>query len=230
MQDLLDVNKMVRSMQQHSEVGLQFMSGIKRPILITYTDASRATRRYLSSQGGTLTILTDASIMHGTEAPFSVISYVSRKLARKARSSTSAEVQNCGNAVDQHEFVKQTLFDFTNFSGIDLSSPEKDVATMKSCLIIDAKNMYDALNRIETSGLQLEEKRTLGIKERLRKARIFLRWVDSDQELADGLTKPFHAEQILKAVRWACWKITFDPNYVSAEKKRILRKQATSGN
>ena len=122
-----------------------------------------------------------------------------------ARSSTSAEVQNCGNAVDQPEFIKQAQFVFWNLRGIDLRKQENEVSQSKSGLICDAKNMYDALHRIETSGLQLEEKRTaaqcLGIKEPLKRANLMLRWVDSDQELADGLTKPFHFKQLIQAVK-----------------------------
>ena len=48
-QDIMDVNKLVRSARKHAEVGLRFMTGIKDPIILTFSDASWATRRDLSS-------------------------------------------------------------------------------------------------------------------------------------------------------------------------------------
>ena len=92
------------------------------------------------------------------------------KLARVARSSTSAEVQMASNATDHHEFLKQILLEWFNKRPVLENSPDQVMKTMPSILILDAKNLYDALSRIETSGLQLEEKRTaidvLSIRER----------------------------------------------------------------
>jgi len=99
--------------------------------------------------------------------------------------------------------------------------------------VSDSKNTYDALSRIETSGLQLEERRTaielLGIKERLEQAGVQPRWVDSDQELADGLTKPWRFDQLVRALGLGRWSVFFDPEFVSARRKRQLRHQRNLG-
>lgn len=62
-------------------------------------------------------------------------------------------------------------------------------------MLSDAKNVYDAWERVQTCGLQMEERRSsivvLGIKERLNQTNVKCRWVSGDQELADGLTEPW---------------------------------------
>ena len=67
---------------------------------------------------------------------------------------------------------------------------------------------------METRGLQLEEKSTavecLAIRNRTKHAGVKLRWVDSDQELADGLTKMHAYDQLLRALQLNKWSIVFD--------------------
>ena len=67
------------------------------------------------------------------------------------------------------------------------------MSEVPSVLVCDSRNLYDALAKIETSGLHLEEKRTaievLSTRETTRATGIEIRWVDGDQQLADGLSK-----------------------------------------
>lgn len=106
-QDLLHANKLCRLQRAHCELGLTFAREIHEPLFLTFTDASHANRADLSSQGGTLTFLTDRKVLKGHKAPFSLVAWRSRKLKRVARSSTCAEIQSCGNGVDENEFVRQ---------------------------------------------------------------------------------------------------------------------------
>lgn len=81
---------------------------------------------------------------------------------------------------------------------------------------------------METSGLHMEERRTaielLAIRERLQHAAVTLKWVNSGQELADSLTKPWRHEGLIQALQVGWWRITFDPAYRSAKRVRALRK------
>ena len=87
---------------------------------------------------------------------------------------------------------------------MDLRVADEYLRTFESGLIVDARNIYDGLSRVESSGLQMEEKRTaiglLAIKERLHQAAVDLKWVDGEQEHADGLTKSGCHEPLLKAL------------------------------
>ena len=75
---------------------------------------------------------------------------------------------------------------------IDLRRVDEYLSTIESCMVCDVRNIFDGVVKVETSGLQMEEKRTaielLAIKERLSQARVSLKWVDGEQELEDGLT------------------------------------------
>ena len=112
---------------------------------------------------------------------------------------------------------------------ISLNVLDACLQKMKSIIVTDSKNMYDSVMRIETSGLQLEERRlaveVLSYRDRLSAAGIDCRWVDSDQQLADALSKAFHYESFLKVFQRQEISLFFDPSFVSAKKKRALRRK-----
>ena len=172
----------------------------------------------------------DASVLDGSRSSFSPLSWQSRKLPRVARSSTSAEVQMASSATDTHEFMKQLLIEWFNKESVLLHGADEVMRLFPSVLILDSKNLFDAMSRIETSGLQLEEKRTaievLSIRERTKDTGIIVRWVDSDQEFADGLSKPFHYDHLQSIFRLGVLSIHFDPLFISAKKKRQLYRKS----
>ena len=94
----------------------------------------------------------------------------------------------------------------------------------QSAVVTDSKNLYDVVNRIETSGRQLEERRlaleVLSIRERAKACGMQLHWVDSDQQLADNLSKPFSFLSLLSALMKTELSLQFDSNFTSAKKKR----------
>jgi hypothetical protein len=224
--DLNAVNKLVRLQRKRFEHGLQFPSIPGQVTLVTFTDAAWATRKDFSSQGGQLTLLMQENTLHGSKSPFCVISWGSRRLRRVARSSTSAEAQMAGNALDTHEFCKLSLFDMEHSFKLDLRKTDEYLQQVTSCMVCDARNIYDGVVKVETSGLQMEEKRTaielLAIKERLSQAKVLLKWVDGEQELADGLTKPWRHEPLIKALEKGEWRIVYDPHFQSARRKKAL--------
>ena len=64
----------------------------------------------------------------------------------------------------------------------------------KSPVITDDKSLYDALERSESATRNLTERRTAtevaAIRQRLEHGFIYTGWVNSDRQMADGLTKP----------------------------------------
>ena len=228
--DLVAANKLVRLQRRLSEKGLVYQTDLVDPVIVTFTDASWATRRDGSSQGGQITLMMERKAVTGGHGRFSVLSWTSRRLKRVARSSTSAEAQMFGNGVDTHEFLKLAVHDMCHTTKLDLRDPDKYLQELESYVVSDSKNVYDAIAKVETSGLHMEEKRTaielLGVKERLQQAKIVIKWVDGDQELADCLTKPWLHEQLMKALEIGAWTLTFDETIMSAKKKRQLKKQS----
>ena len=226
--DLLETNKAIRWQRRHSHVKLSFPHQVQDCMVLTFCDASWATRRDGSSQGGSITILMNKEVLSGKLCHFSVLTWTSRRLRRIARSSTSAEVQMTGNGLDEHEFVKLFMYMMMNSGKIDLRNADPILAKEESCILSDAKNVYDALERVQTCGLQMEERRSsieaLGIKERLNQTNVKCRWVSGDQELADGLTKPWKGEQLIQALNQTTWRIMFDPTFVPGKKRKQLKQ------
>lgn len=118
--DILATNKLIRLQRKHDSKGL-FFPVLSGPVtVITFTDASWATRRDGSSQGGQLTLVMGADVLKGAKTLFHVLSWNSRRLRRVARSSTSAETQMTANALDLHEFAKLALYDMQTVELVDL--------------------------------------------------------------------------------------------------------------
>ena len=91
-----------------------------------------------------------------------------------------------------------------SYSGLNLKHVDSHLlADTPSTLITDCKSLFDGLAKVEPSGLQLTEQRSAlgchGCKQRLTQTNAEARWVNSDRQLADGLTKSDeHAAEVLK--------------------------------
>ena len=179
-------------------------------------------------------MLVDHSVLQGKKGSFSPIGWQSRKLPRVCRSSTAAEIQTGSHATDSHEFAKQTLMEWFNENPLEASRMDEALSQVSSVIVTDSKNLYNSANRIETSGLQLEERRlaleVLSIRERIKAAGMQLKWADSDQQLADNLSKPFSYNSLLAAMERGSLCIQFDGQFTSAKKKRAWYKSQQTEN
>ena len=227
--DLIQANKLIRTQKVYSQQVLHFPSDIQKPILMTYHDASYACRRDGSSQGGIFSMLVDQSVLEGKPSSFAPLGWQSKKLGRVCRSSTAAEIQTGSNASDVHEFTKHILLELFNQHPISPRDIDQAASLFTSIVVTDSKNLYDSVNRIETSGLQLEERRlaleVLSIRERAQASGMQLCWVDSDQMLADNLSKPFAFTNLLLALQKGQLSLRFDSSFTSARKKRAWSRQ-----
>ena len=228
--EVLQANKLCRLQRAKAEVGLKFSHEIRDPMVLSFTDASHANRADGSSQGGSITLLTDRKVLDGHVAPFSVLSWHSRKLKRLARSSTCAEVQECANTCNEVEFVKQVMYEILHEQGIKARNSDECVASIPAAVVCDAKNLYDSVKRVVSSGLQMEENRLsleiLNIKERTETTNTDLKWTDSDQQRADDLTKIFEVDKLLDMIQRGVVVISWDSKFISAKRKRRERSSA----
>ena len=83
----------------------------------------------------------------------------------------------------------------------------------KSPSITDAKSLYDALERSESSTRNLTGRRTAiavtAIRQRLVHGFIYTGWVNSDRQMADGLTKSQAAWKLFETMSAGKLKIVF---------------------
>jgi len=93
---------------------------------------------------------------------------------------------------------------------------------MPSALVIDAKALYDTYHK-ETTVLGTACKRTaielLVLKQTLRETGSVMRWVSSERQVADGLTKSAARQLFADRLRTQQYRLVFDESFTAAKKK-----------
>ena len=79
------------------------------------------------------------------------------KLKRVCRSSLAAEAQHHSEALDALEFAVLFVQELKEAAGEDLKQVDDVLALSPGFLVTGCRCLYDALERIETSGLNLSE-------------------------------------------------------------------------
>ena len=111
---------------------------------------------------------------------------------------------------------------------VDYTSKQHVNEAISACpgvLVTDGKSGYDAIEKSESAGLGLRDKRTsiecLGIRQQKEQTALQIRWVHSDAMLADGLTKDRAAKHLLEFFRQGQrWRLVDDPLHRSARKRK----------
>ena len=162
--------------------------------------------------------VSDADLFEGKEADISIMDWKSWKLKRKVRSSLAAESQALADAVDNLNYMRLFFAECIVAEPIDLRKADQVLSLLpKAHVITDCKSLYDALENSESAGLGLAEKRTAievtATRETMIETGITTRWVNSDRQVADVLTKPNAPSHSLQALQsTGRWKIVFDDN------------------
>ena len=226
---LNEANRLLRFSKANSDVSLEYKAicPLEDLRLVCSFDAAFGVRRDGASQGGYITMLVPKGVFEGEEHPYHVVDWRSAKLPRIARSSLSAEAQAAGQAVD--------AVDHLCVHWAHILDPHKPLAelmaqpsSLEPTLVTDAKALYDSYQR-EALGNNLTDKRT-GLEVKVMKERLQglggrFRWMSSERQFADGLTK-FGTRQLLAdRLRYGKVKYTWDPNYVASKRKDFEERQ-----
>ena len=115
------------------------------------------------------------------------------------------------DAIDISTFVRLFFAGRLHPLGIDLRRPDEILRMCpESYAITDCKSLYDALEKNESLGFGLSEKRTsievAAARQQMRATGIRNRWVSSDRQLADELAKPTTSpaaiQRLLRTGKW----------------------------
>ena len=165
-------------------------------------------------------IVADRRIMKGEPCSYCVLDWRSWKLTRISRSSLASEAQEATTGVDAMECV-EIFFDCGLNPELDPRTGEA-LTKWESALVIDAKALYDAARKENT--IQSFDDRRAGIdihilKRRMMLSRTLWRWVSSERQYSDGLTK-VSARQLLAARLQECMlRLYWDPTSQAPKKK-----------
>ena len=224
-----EANRLLRFAKSNADVSLEY--GAICPLedlrLVCSFDAAFGVRRDGASQGGYITMLVPKGVFSGEEHPYHVVDWRSAKLPRIARSSLSAEAQAAGQAVDAVDHLC-VFWSHILDPGKTLAELMHQPSSLEPTMVTDAKALYDSYQR-EALGNNLTDKRT-GLEIRVMKERLEglggrLRWMSSERQFADGLTK-FGTRQLLAdRLRYGKVKYTWDPDYVASKRKGFEERQ-----
>ena len=220
---LNEANRLLRFAKANSDVKLEYKAicPLEDLRLVCSFDAAFGIRRDGASQGGYVTMLVPKGVFEGEEHPYHVVDWRSAKLPRIARSSLSAEAQAAGQSVDAVDHLCVHWGHILN-PHTPLAELMAQPSPLEPTLVTDAKALYDSYQR-EALGNNLTDKRTglevKVMKERLQGLGCRLRWMSSERQFADGLTK-FGTRQLLAdRLRYGKVKYTWDPDYVASKRK-----------
>ena len=221
--ELNEANKILRYAKETADIPLVIRAhgSLQQLRFGFYSDASWSTRPDGSSQGGWLLFLASESQINGDQPfPLTVIDWSSRKLPRVCRSSLSAEAQIMTTAVDNLEWAK-TMFGLMIWPSEGADSEQVMKWLGVSPCITDARALFDA-STSATPGMRLAEKRTaIEIKitqERMAAACGMMRWCNSHQQLADGVTKAAARTKLAMELRRGVHCLRYDPECVASKK------------
>ena len=225
------VNKLVREVQAAKHVGVQVQHlGNFKPSqanFVGWSDASLANRHDGGSTGGYIIgIMHPAAVLQG-QGKLNIISWRSFRLPRVARSSLSAEAQALGHCEQELMFARLEWHEL-NGGVVDVREPSKSTAQVPGHLIIDARGVFDALEKADPgmASFNVKDKYTslelMGVSDNLKLQATELGWCDSDHQLADGLTKASKQDALKKFLIQGHWRLRHPGAFMSAKKRRSL--------
>jgi len=224
--DVIEMNNLVYSIKRDKDLKLVIHSFPEDSPLhvVGWCDAAWANRPDgSSSTAGVLIGMSTPGLENGEQSPISIISWRSSKIDRICRSPGAAETKAAVECDDDLFFVR-TMWSEIGGSTIDMKNPEVTAQAVPAILVTDSRNVYDKVNK-PVMVIKGSEKRSdiegLIIKESMDHSALQTRWVHSDAQLGNSLTKPGEKHQFWMFRRMNyTWKIVDDPKMASARTRK----------
>ncbi|CAE7453298.1 RE1, partial [Symbiodinium sp. CCMP2456] len=178
-----------------------------------WVDAVNKNRTGDGSTQGVFIGASSKQLMQGSVCAISPMSWHSTKIDRSCRSPGSAETQAAVNGEDSLFYMRYQWSEML-YGNVDLRSPSSVVKKVDGCLITDSRNVYDKLVTEVLTVQGAEKKSTLellSVKESQMATNLKVRWVHSEAQLANALTKRGGKELELYYKMRFMWRIVEDP-------------------
>ena len=222
---MIDVNKIVFQVKSNRKHKLIVHGGLKVHDLLVagWADASGQNRVDGKSTQGLFVGITSSSLLHGAMCPISAVSWNSSKITRQCRSPGAAESLAAIDCEDLLYAVRLQLFEMKG-GVVSVRRTSTQVSQIPAVLITDSTNVYDRLNNAVYVPKGPERRVALemiGLKEAIEETGLVLRWVNSDAQLSNSLTKDNEPQQLVKFYQLnQNWRIVEDPNMLFAKNRR----------
>lgn len=222
---LIEVNKLIYKTKSHRKHRLFIHGGIPLHdcLVAGWADAAVQNRIDGKSTQGLFIGITSRNLLQRHLCKVSPVSWNSSKISRQCRSPGGAECLAAINCED-HMYAIRLLFHELCGHNIKVRHTEAHVAQVPGVLVTDSTNVHDRMKNTiyvpkgPENRVALE---MLGLKESLTNTNLPIRWVNSDAQLANSLTKDHEQQQLQRFFHLSqCWKITADPLMMSAKNRR----------
>ena len=191
--------------------------------MYAWVDAGNQNRPDGGSTQGILIGLAPSSMLQGALGKVSLMSWHSNKIDRACRSPGASESQAAMSGEDLLYFARYEWSEIC-FGGLDVRDPDSCVRKVQGTLITDSRNVYDKLNT-EVLTIKGAERKSnlelLSIKEAQQRTDLQVRWVHSEAQLSNSLTKQNGGHELELYYKMGhSWRIVEDPSMQSARKRK----------
>ena len=197
--------------------------GPEEELVFAWVDAASQNRKDGSSTQGILVCMGPKALFQGEVGKLTPVSWHSTKIDRACRSPGAAESQAAVNGEDVLYYARYQWSEMT-LGEIDVRNPDAAVCRVSGGLITDSRNVYDKLQS-EAVTIKGAEKRSnieiLSVKESQSRTHLQVRWVHSEAQLANALTKAGPCRELELFYRMAHqWRIVEDSQMRSARRRK----------
>ena len=186
-------------------------------------DNVEAPEKRIYSQGGFLILLGDKDLMSGKPGKFNLLDFRSHRMTRVCRSSYAAETYALEEGVDSSDIVRGFL---SEMRGVSLEDCRRSTAALDQveCMaVVDAKDTHDKCSSDTSShGAQKSLAFTVGyLKQYFRRSSNSIRWVETENQLADCLTKDMDTQWFRQVLSKGQWCVTFRADIVRPKTAKL---------
>ena len=192
-------------------------------VLYAWVDAANQNRADGGSTQGIFIGMGPSSLLRGDVGAISPIAWHSNKIDRVCRSPGAAETQAAVNGEDALYFARYQWAEMCHGSDL-VRRPNDLVQKVPGCLVTDSRNVYDKL-QTEVLTVKGAEKKAnlelLGLKESQQQTGVIVRWVHSEAQLGNSLTKSGGSKEIEMFYSMGHrWRIVEDDQMRSARRRK----------
>ena len=222
---ILRTNLLVQSAKARKDYSIKIRAFHPEEELCLYAwvDAGSQNRPDGGSTQGIVVGLGSSNMQNGELGHVNLISWHSNRIDRACRSPGAAETQAAVNGEDCLYFARFQRGEL--LQGVpDVRAPDEVVKSIPGCVVTDSRNVFDRLSS-EVLAIRGAEKRTsielIALKESQQQTNLVMRWVHSEAQLANSLTKAGGSKELELFYRMNFqWKIVEDPEMRSARRRK----------
>ena len=190
---IIQTNKLIQATKARKNHRMLIHAFPKPEELCVYAwvDAASQNRRDGGSTQGIFVGLGTMDLQKGAVSAITPVTWHSQKIDRVCRSPGAAETQAAVNGTDAAYYVRYQWSELL-YGRVDTRHPDEIVKRVPGCLITDSRNVFD---KVQTEVLTVKgaERKSnielLCVKEAQLATQLVVRWVHSEAQLANSLTK-----------------------------------------